>query len=496
MIIHLVQFRMGLASAAGVIAAASTAVALFIVFRVSAELTSLAAIGVWSLVQGVFLVSRIAEVGAGANITRTVVILRQEGRLSVVSVLLAGAIVSTLPTVLFGLLIVLPTRWFVADHVGAAEHLADVLPTLVWIALLIATTSSMNSVAGAIVEGHGALLLRNLNIIISNVVAASTCYVLVDHFGVVGIAAVTLLTTCVQLLLSLLTLVYLGMRHPGAQGPWRVVTSIWRENMRMSAVGLLRLSFEPVSKVLIAYGGSLADVASFELALRISTQFRVVFQSVAQPLLYVGSRKTLDMALTTRQLFERSQKLIAVSASSLTEPQLLLIPLISFLSFGSLRWDFTIFFVLLLVGNSVNMLGIVGYYCQLSSGAMGPLVWIQAKMAVMNLVFGILLTAAFGAIGAAIAYTVTFMFGGLASLKLMPGHHGQTIPPILDYWPPLVLVRLAGLVSVVFGIIALSGYVSPVLLTGTATLFGVLVGLVNLPGIYRFASGVRDPRAP
>lgn len=496
MLRRLAQPRLGLASAASAVSAASTAVAMFIVFRLSAELTSLAAIGAWSLVQGVFLVSRVAEVGAGANITRTVVILHQEGKLSVVSVLLAGAVVSIVPTIIFGLLIMLPTRWFVESQVGAAGHLADAVPTLVWIALLNAAVSSTNSITGAIVEGHGALVWRNINIIFSNIVAAGACYFLVRGFGVVGIAAVTLLTTSVQLVLSSLALAYLSRPQPGAHGARHVISSIWRENMSMSAVGLLRLSFEPMAKVLIAHGGSLPAVATFELALRITTQFRVVFQGVAQPLLYAGSRKTLDMSHTTRQLFERSQNLIALAACRLSEPQLLLLPLISLAAFGSLRLDFAVYFTLLLVANAFNMLGIVGYYYQLSSGALGPLVRIQAKMAVMNVVLGVALTAALGALGSVIAYALTFAYGGLASLRLMPGHQHQIIPPILAYWSPITILRLVGLVVVAFAIFALSPHVSVFILTGTATLFAVLLGLTDLLDVYRAVSAGRRQPVP
>ncbi|MCK1564121.1 hypothetical protein IVB08_09090 [Bradyrhizobium sp. 173] len=410
-------------SLTSVLSAVVTAVVLFALFKLFIGLTSTAAIGCWSLIQGMFLFSRIPDVGVGTNFTRMMA-LNLKGHFSVSAqhMILAGLLLSTIPVLCIGVALLAPVYSYVAEKSAPAISRHDVLYLTVS-AFAVAVLSSSSTICLSVIEGAGKIAHRNIVTIGSNVLGLAVAYPLVSTFGIPGIG----FTSIVQSSLLLLFAVYaisaesrLLKQHGSGIKLSAVVAMVWTDNIRMSAIGLLRLSFEPTTKLLLSRFASLDNVALFELALRVTTQARLTYQAGIAPLLSFGSRsKSEPLTPKVAEAFSVANHLVSMVALAASAVQLVAAPFLSLAGFGRVEPDFILYFEVLVLANCLNSFGIAGYYLQVSGGHLPGLVRIHFLMAIINVSCGIALGSALGATGPVLAYGLAFSFGGLSCAFLL-----------------------------------------------------------------------------
>lgn len=145
-----------------------------------------------------------------------------------------------------------------------------------------------------------------------------------------------------------------------------------------------------------------------------------MIQSALQPLLVLGARARADAHATLRETFLRNDRVLSSLSLGGLVAQILATPAIQWLGMGFQTTVFTVFFALLATGNAINTMGISGYYWQLSSGSLYPLVRVQALMAAGNICLGAIGLALDSAAGVVAAYSAAFAFGGLTTRSFLP----------------------------------------------------------------------------
>lgn len=425
--------------AAGAASAAVTALVLFAVFRIGGELASYSAVGMWALIQGLLFVSRIADNGAGANIARHVALRTREGfRDQVWRVVLAGALLSTLPVTAIAWALYWPIQWYVSSRFGG-EFSPSEIQALVTLAILSAMASSLSTVLMSVLDGRGSIVVRNMVVAGAHMVGLLVVYPLIANFDAIGIG----LTYCVVQvsLVSGIAVVLLTTHSEPSRdlgNPPQVRTilrELRRANAQNSMMAALRLSFEPLVKVLIAASGSLGAVAVFDLALRVSTQVRVLVQSALYPLLVHGARaRGTDLDAPQLAMFKRSALNLWRASMDLAILQIAAAPLVAWLGFGNVQPRFILFYALLVVGNSINTAGLVGYYYTLGGSRLGPLVRVHVAMALIMLVGGGVGALVAPAIGPAVAYCLAFAYGGIAMINSFTDHASLTLLREVGLW--------------------------------------------------------------
>jgi hypothetical protein len=108
-------------------------------------------------------------------------------------------------------------------------------------------------------------------------------------------------------------------------------------------------------------------------------------------------------------------------------------PVISFLGFGYLSPQAVCFILILAVGNSINSMGVIGYYAEASGGSLSRLLRIHLAMMAINIGLGIPAGWAFGPVGAVSAYALSFTYGGLALLRVWA--HASSTRLTDHIWP-------------------------------------------------------------
>ncbi|WP_143051396.1 lipopolysaccharide biosynthesis protein [Rhodococcus koreensis] len=399
------------------------------------------------------MVARVADIGVGNNVTRLVAVQQSEGTpFSKFRIGAASVLITSLPVSIICALIYWPITTFV-QHRYSSELPRSDIAVLAASCAVFAVTSSVSTILLAILEGLGKLPAKNGILILSNVVGVALAYPLLSRHGALGLGLVYGAIAFSQLLMSVLLLcTYSDLASSDDRTVRTLIGVMWRENAKLGAISLCRLSFEPVTKLLLAITGTLAAVAAFELALRVSTQVRVLVQSALQPLLVAGSRRQGAVSSAdTDSLFEKSGWIVIRLSAHMLEIQLIAAPAVCFLGLGYFDTNFLIFFLILIVGNALNSSGQVGYFYQLSSGVMDPLVKIHGYMAIVNVGLGLIGSWLLGAIGAVVAYGFAFAVGGLSCLGFLPARRGS--PGYLRHLA--AAAGLAGLVRLLFsGVLA------------------------------------------
>lgn len=399
----------------------STAVLLFLVFRLAVDLTGVEALGIWSLLQGVMVFSRISDVGAGTNLTRLIAVQVKEHQAANFGVHLAtGMLLSTLPTLVLGLIVV--------SAAGELLHFSypdlSVSPwqvaALIWCSFLVAVLQSLGNLVAGCLDGYGRMFERGILMAIANFLAIPVAYYLLKTFGPYGIGLSYIFLASVFLLASVTYLAILNYQQiePPTSNVWEVAKASWRMNVGMIYIGVLRLVFEPTSKILIGEFGGLHYVAFFDLANRVTAQLRMLMSSASQSLLPLLARQDDDVSGASRDALIVWTKTVERWTWYVFSIEILATPLLSHLAFGAWSEYFGIYFLTMSLANTLNALGLTAYYAEVARGRLGELVRIHIYMAALNLSAGVILGVVVGSYGVVMASGLSIAYGGLACLRL------------------------------------------------------------------------------
>ena len=429
---------------AGIIASGCSAIGLFVSFRISVEIIGLKAVGAWVLLQGLFFISRIAEGGGGLNLTRAVAVNRKGDKpVWVGSYLIAGLWLVLGPALLIGLILIYPAEWILAEGFRVSVD-TNTLRILIWLCFLNSLLSATAAVGLSVLEGCGKLTYRHAASIASSLAYMTLPLVLIRDYEIIGLALVYTVASAIQVLVAVCCL-WESEPLPRVP-PSRIVGSLFKESMRTSGMVLVRTGFEPLTKALIGAFGTLAAVAAFDLALRVTTQARVLIQSATQPLLYLGARQQAPIDDNMRGIFSHAFRLVLRANCVGMAGLIIAAPTVVRFAFGERNADAILFIIILTLGNLINSLGVVGYYLEASSGRMASLFRIHLLMLVINACGGLILAIGADAVGSTLSYALCFAYGGVALMTQAQRIHRVEVTKIIRANLPLLVWFLGVLV--------------------------------------------------
>jgi hypothetical protein len=412
-----------------VVSAITTAVALFVVFRLTAKIVSVDLIGIWSLVGGLFLVARVSDSGAGNNISRVIAArVKAAAPLDLRNLICASISIACLPSMVVAFILTPAIGTYIGNQYGSQID-QSVLWALVWLGLMNTVILILSNILLAVCEGVFQLNFKSVTLISSNLIGVLAALPLLSITGPIGIGLIYNLIAAVQLILATFRIFKLTRSEPKLRFSKIAlqITYLWRENLQLSAVSLIRLTFEPATKLFLSFFAPLLLIAQFELAIRVTTQVRVIFQSALQPLLAVGAREGKQSSGALRMVFLRNDKVLSRLSLGALVAQIFAAPAIQVAGLGTSDIHFTLFFVLLAVGNALNTMGLSGYYWQLTSGLLYPLLRVQTLMAGVNLLLGLLAVSLKSPSLVVASYSAAFAIGGLISRSFLSDLSGLRI---------------------------------------------------------------------
>ena len=423
---------------AGAVQTVVSAGLMFAFYRVVLQEVGADGLGLWSVVLASLSAARVSELGlSGSAVKYTAARIAQgdpdaASRVVETTVLTVGGVMAVAAGLAYLVLGSLLPTFVPASGLEAARALLPYACVSFW----------LTSVGGAFqsgLDGCGRIDLRNAIALASQVIYVALGVWWVREGGLVGLALAQIVQGAV-----LGVAVWGGVRHALPTAPllpWRWDGELFREMLRyglsFQALSLLRMLFEPTTKVLMSAFGGLAAAGFYEMATLLVTKLRALViaaqQALTPQIAYLHERAPERVDA----VYDRVNGVSAYVTVPLFCGLAVAAPLASHLWIGAYEPAFVLFVDVLAAGWLVNTLSGPAFFLLLGTGEMGGVVWSHVTTAVLNAVLGAVLGWRWGAVGVAVGWAFALAAGAAHLIAALYRDRG-----LAPQWPAHATVGL------------------------------------------------------
>ena len=389
-------------------------------------------LGLWTVVLASVSVGRLAELGLSTTVLRFVSMHLAAGDRARAADILETGIVSIGAPFALILLICYPLATAAMQYVVPGENVAGARGILPF-----AFATLWFGVTGTIVQsaldGCGRMDVKSRILIVGNLVYVAAAILMVQEWGIVGLAVCQLLQAA---LVGVLVWVATRRELPGLQGaPVKWDRSCFREIIGYAAGlqlgNLLLLLFEPATKILLSRYCGLSEVAHFEMANQVVSRVRGLVTSAMQAYLPVLS-STGSAIDTARGMVGEASFFISRLGLPLMAGLVISYPVISILWIDHMHPDFIVYGWILGTGWLVATMAMPTYYYCVGAGRIRAILASQALTVGLNTVLGF--SAALLGLGrwVAVSMMVSLAAGNLITTARALADLGTSIKKILQ----------------------------------------------------------------
>lgn len=401
-------------------------VVLFVIYGYLLRTIGAEQLGIWSLVLATASVSKISEFGfTGSAVKFTAKYIALHGNIKAAEVVQTTVI--TIAIVL-GIILVMgyPLIALIMEKVVPVESVQDSLLILPYALVSVWVAGVAGGFLSAL-DGCQRIDLRAAVTILASIVLLVLTWILAPIYGLSGLAwaqigqGITLLI-CAR--------VFLRKALPELQVfSFKWSYSLFREMLQYGAnfqiISIVRMFFDPTTKVLLASFGGLADVAYYEMASRMVTQFRSLIVSANQVMVpRIAALHENDPKEISKTYIE-TYNLVYFMALPLYACIIMFLPVISELWIGHYVDVFVWFSLLLVAGYWLNTLIGPAYFVYMGVGTLRWNVLSHVAIGVLNIILGYMLGMILGSVGVVLGYTLALVVG--SSLVVVKYHFQHDI---------------------------------------------------------------------
>jgi O-antigen/teichoic acid export membrane protein len=187
-------------------------------------------------------------------------------------------------------------------------------------------------------------------------------------------------------------------------------------------LSICQLLMDPICKILIGRFSTLETVAVFDLANKVTSQARIIYQAIAQSILPLVSREQVGLDADLHAKLLRRNKFISRCSFYTMGVVVLLSGHLAIFTLGHVQEDFIADVIILALANALNTVGLIGYYIEVGSGHLRRLLGVFTGMATGNVILSVGLGLVMGAPGIVLGYGCALAVAGLACARaLIPG---------------------------------------------------------------------------
>lgn len=394
----------------------SLAVTIFLLlaYRLVINYAGLERFGVWSLLIAGSAIARIGDISGGGALARFVAMAgSEEGGLRRSRNLVHTVILTSFAVNIVIGLIVWVSAPYVIPLFIAPPYLPEARALVPYVVVSLVLSALGTAVASGI-DGAQRADQRALVVSVASLLFFIACVLLVPSHGVIGFGAAQIVQQGAMLILGWVVL----RRHiPGLgwlpyhwqREPFAETTSY---AVKLNAIGVVGLMFEPAAKFAFNYSGGPSLVALYELASRFVIQLRALVIAAATPLVPVFAAQANPKDPVFRSTLVKATRVAALAAVSATLAILAGTPVMSVIVLGQISADLIALTTALTAGWSVNVIVVPIYF---AAQAIGVLRWnfLSHLLIAFFVLFGaFVLVPNFGSFGLVLAI-ITGLFGGM-----------------------------------------------------------------------------------
>lgn len=419
-------------AAVSVVQTVISGVLLFLLYRYLLGHLGTEQLGLWSVILASTSVARLSELGLTGSVVKFVARYRALGDdAQAATVVQTAAISIALVMAVLGLAIY-PLLDVILKLTIPAAAMPQALNILPWAVLSL----WLGSVGGAFqsgLDGCQRMVIRNILMIIANLLYFAAALWLVPHHGLIGLAMGQAAQGLILMVLSWLVL------RRELSLPW--VPTLWSKkifkeifgyafNFQISSVAILL--FDPITKLLMSKYGGLSSAAYYEVASQLVLKLRGLLISANQALVPAVAKLHETSPEKVRTLYLKAYRLVFFLAVPFYIAILIALPMMSLLLIGRSEPQFLLFGVLLIAGWGLNTLTGPAYFSNLGTGDLKWNSIIHGLIAIINILLGLMLGPIFGGLGVAIGAMAALV---IASYVLIYNYHKHYKIPMRYIFP-------------------------------------------------------------
>jgi O-antigen/teichoic acid export membrane protein len=378
-------------------------IAVFWMYRRSALLVGLTGLGAWSVTMGLVSLLIVADFGITEAMVREIARFRVRQDWSGMRRAIVSCVCYVAPVILvMGSLLFPLVRSILRGLIPHDPHLmANIL--IINGVVIVALNAVSVGLLGAI-EGFERYDLRLVVSLSASGALVISSFFLLVRFGAVGIS----LSFLIQSVVSVAVSAFILMRLIPPDGASEPRLSL-RELRRLSKIGvplrlgtLVNLTYEPVTRLLVAKFGGIESAGLYEAAVRCGSQGKAMIVACIQVVSPRLSALAVDRAESLKKLLRVAYEITGLLVVGALPVILLAVPLISLVLLGRVNVHFEMFASILSIGWLVNALAAPPSFANLADGRLFWNWLSNVCAAVINPIIGLALGPMLGALGVVI----------------------------------------------------------------------------------------------
>lgn len=402
---------------------------LFILYRFLLNSIGVEQLGIWSLVLATTSVSQIANLGLSGSVVKFVAKYIARGEAEKASALIQTAALSIGIFVALVLIVVFPVAVWVLELIIPAKSYVLALSILP-LALFAVWLMMITSIFQAGLDGYQRFDLRSLLLMGGAVLNLVLCFILVPTYGLLGVAYARIIQYLTVLPCSMLLLKRCLPSFPVVSYRWDkdLFKEIIGYGTKFQVIIVIRMLYDPVTKVLLGNFGGLSTIGYYEMASRMIQQFRALIVSANQVLVPAIANLQEKTPENIYSVYRNSYQLLFYLALPLFSLIIVSMPILSDVWIGHYERTFVIFGILLSIGWFLNTLSGPAYFANLGTGELRWNMLGHLTIGLLNAILGFLLGTFFHGIGVVAAWIFSLALG--SSIIYVSYHIRHKIPLI------------------------------------------------------------------
>ena len=410
-----------------------TSCILFLLYRFLIRTIGVEKLGIWSVVLSTSSVARIANLGLSGSVVKFVAKYLARDEQKTTAVVIQTSIISVGIFCGLILLMVYPFASWLLSLVIPSNNLGETISILpyslisLWIMMIMGTLQSG-------FDGSQRIGLRSIIIMASTLLHLILSFVMVPHYGLMGLAYARVIQTFMLVVGSWFILRRIIPMLPIIPYQWdkKIFYEMIGYGLNFQIISISTMLYEPVTKALLSRFGGLSMVGYYEMANRMIKQLRALIVSANKVLVPAIANLQERNPNFVQKIYKDNYDLMLYIALPFFSIIIIVIPLISKIWLGHYEAVFVIFSFLLAMNSFINILSVPAYFSYLGIGELKWNTLGHVTIAIANLGLGFVFGYFYGGIAVVIAWILSSIIG---SVIIAVSYHFRYKIPLSELIP-------------------------------------------------------------
>lgn len=397
----------------------------FILFSIVLKSLGSIKLGVWSLILSTSSVANIANIGLASSLVKYIASYSPDKDADKINNLIKTGLLSI--AIFIGIIaLFIYVIGYIALPIFIVPTELDEGLFLLPLSLISLWINGVGGVFLSAIDGLHSSSLRSVIYIFSSLLFLLLAYLLLPHYGLVGVAIAQIIQASTIFLLAGtgLKIIFKKFSLFPLFLDKATFKQIFEYSTKFQTIGILQLFYDPTTKFLLSKYGGLDFVGFYEMSSRLVLQIRSLIVSANQVIVPTVASRVQNNTQDT--LYPKVLNLVIMLAFPIGISLIILAPYISFYWIGYYEPYFIYSLIILSIGYFLNILCVPAYFSSIGIGSLQGILNAHIVMAILNASLGLILGYLFDGWGVITAFAITILIGG--EMMITSYHKQQNIP--------------------------------------------------------------------